>query len=106
MAEEAVRNEVNSIKIVTFFAFLIAMSHTECSTDCGLTRAPPPEVRNMLEEGAGKMGRGWTAERRQRGPGLCLASNMTSLALSCKQSPGAGATGEQGRTGSVRIKFI
>ena len=44
---------MNSIKIVTFFAFLLAMSHTECSTDCGLTRAPPPEVRSMLKEGVG-----------------------------------------------------
>ena len=53
---------------------------------------------------------GWTAERCQRGPGLCLARNMTALALSCKQSPGAGATGESpvetvyraGQAGQVR----
>ena len=58
----------------------------------------------MLEEGAGKKGRGWTAERRQRGPGLCLASNMTALALSCKQSPGAVDTGDSlsSRAGQVR----
>ena len=76
MAEEAVRNEVNSIKIVTFFAFLLAMSHTECSTDCGLTRAPPPEPEvpawrsgTCWRRGPGKWGRGGQQNDASEDPG-------------------------------------